>query len=123
VLYEAMRVGASDAAVLGTIHGDGAAGVRERVVADLGVPDSSFAATDLVVTLADTATGRRVTRVEEVTGDDSAALYEDAGDGVLPTNRIARGNSRVVADLATPGETYADVRDAISERADAIKNR
>jgi type IV secretory pathway ATPase VirB11/archaellum biosynthesis ATPase len=123
VLYEAMRVGASDAAVLGTIHGDGAAGVRERVVADLGVPDSSFAATDLVVTLADTASGRRVTRVEEIAENGSAALYEDVSDGVASTNRIARGNSRVVADLATPAETYADVRDAISARADAIQNR
>ena len=37
-------------AVLGTVHGDGAEAVRERVVADLGVAPSSFAATDLVVT-------------------------------------------------------------------------
>jgi len=117
VLYEAMRVGASDAAVLGTIHGEGAASVRERVVADLGVPASSFAATDLVVTLADTADGRRVTRVEEVTDDGAAALYEDAGGGAAPTGRVARGNSRAVADLAAPGETYAGVRDATQARA------
>lgn len=123
VLYEAMRVGASDAAVLGTIHGEGAAGVRERVVSDLGVPSSSFAATDLVVTLADTADGRRVTRVEEVTDHDSAALYEAAGDGVEPTGRIARGNSQVVASLAAPGETYADVRDAITARSAAVADR
>ncbi|MCG1002192.1 MULTISPECIES: type II/IV secretion system ATPase subunit [Halobacterium] len=118
VLYEAMRVGASDAAVLGTIHGEGAAGVRERVVSDLGIAASSFAATDLVVTLADTAGGRRVTRVEEVTDDGAAALYADEGDGAEPTGRIARGNSSVVADLAAPGETYADVRDAVRARAD-----
>ncbi len=120
VLYEAMRVGASDAAVLGTIHGEGAGGVRERVVSDLGVAPSSFAATDLVVTLADTADGRRVTRVEEVTEDDAAALYEDAGERAEPTGRIARGNSDAVAELAAPGETYADVRDAIRARADRV---
>ncbi|MEF8856143.1 MAG: ATPase, T2SS/T4P/T4SS family, partial [Haloplanus sp.] len=34
-LYEAMRVGAASSAVLGTIHGDGAASVLERVVTDL----------------------------------------------------------------------------------------
>jgi len=117
VLYEAMRVGASDAAVLGTIHGEGADSVRERVVADLGVPASSFVATDLVVTLADTADGRRVTRVEEVTDDGAAELYADTGEGAAPTGRIARGNSRAVADLAAPGETYADVRDAVQARA------
>jgi len=120
VLYEAMRVGASDAAVLGTIHGKGAASVRERVVSDLGVPASSFAATDLVVTLADTDAGRRVTRVEEVTGDGAAALYEDNGDGAAPTGRVARGNSTVVADLAAPGETYADVRATMQNRADRV---
>lgn len=118
VLYEAMRVGASDAAVLGTIHGEGAAGVRERVVSDLDVPESSFAATDLVVTLEETETGRRVTRVEEVTDAGSAALYLDTGEGAEPTGRIARGNSQLVASLADPGETYADVRAAIEARAD-----
>jgi len=117
VLYEAMHVGASDAAVLGTIHGDGAAAVRERVVSDLGVPASSFAATDLVVTVAQTETGRRVTRVEEVTENGAAALFADEGDGPEPTGRIDRGNSHVVASLADPGETYADVRDAMSRRS------
>jgi type IV secretory pathway ATPase VirB11/archaellum biosynthesis ATPase len=123
VLYEAMRVGASDAAVLGTIHGEGAAGVRERVVSDLDVPASSFAATDLVVTLEETDAGRRVTRVEEVTDAGAAALYLDAGDGAQPTDRIARGNSVAVAELADPSESYADVRAAIETRADAVASR
>ncbi|MFB6072328.1 MAG: ATPase, T2SS/T4P/T4SS family [Halobacterium sp.] len=123
VLYEAMRVGARDATVLGTIHGDGAAGVRERVVSDLGITDSSFAATDLVVTLAETADGRRVTRVEEVLEGGEAVLYADGGDGAEPTGRIARGNSRVVADVAAPRETYADVRDAVTDRADEYAPR
>ncbi|MFC3478371.1 type II/IV secretion system ATPase subunit [Halobacterium litoreum] len=123
VLYEAMRVGASDATVLGTIHGEGAAGVRERVVSDLGVAPSSFAATDLVVTLAETERGRRVTRVEEVFDGDDALLYEDEGAGPEPTGRIARGNSRVVADLTAPGETYADVREDVTARAEAFAGR
>jgi type IV secretory pathway ATPase VirB11/archaellum biosynthesis ATPase len=121
VLYEAMRVGASDATVLGTIHGEGAAGVRERVVSDLGVAASSFAATDLVVSAADTDRGRRVTRVEEVTENGASDLFVDDGDGAEPAGRIARGNSRAVADLAAPGETYADVRAAIEARADEYR--
>jgi len=121
VLYEAMRVGASDATVLGTIHGEGAAGVRERVVADLGVDRSSFAATDLVVTCAETDSGRRVTRVEEVTGDGDAALFDDEGDGARPTGRIARGNSHAVSALAGPGETYSDVRAAVETRASEFR--
>jgi len=49
VLYEAMRVGAAGNIVMGTIHADSAYAVWDRVVNDLGVPTTSFKATDLVV--------------------------------------------------------------------------
>jgi len=49
VLYEAMRVGAAGNIVMGTIHGDSAYSVWDRVVNDLEVPTTSFKATDLVV--------------------------------------------------------------------------
>lgn len=144
VLYEAMRVGAADGAVLGTIHGDGAATVRERVVTDLGVPETAFADTDLIVTVGirDATANptenptdrephddrvRRVTAVEEVIAvDDGSAfqpLFEPAGSGgsggsgLSPTGRIDRGNSRLVAHLARSGESYGAVRDALEARA------
>jgi len=120
VLYEAMRVGANANAVLGTIHGDGAADVRERVVSDLGVPASSFAATDLVVTC-ERADAHRVGRVEEVrpVGDDAAfeTLFEHDGRALEPTGSVARGDSLAVESLARPGESYADVLDALDARA------
>ncbi|MBU1930048.1 Flp pilus assembly complex ATPase component TadA [Candidatus Micrarchaeota archaeon] len=49
VLYEAMRIGAAGNIVLGSIHGDSAYSVWDRVVNDLGVPNTSFKATDVVV--------------------------------------------------------------------------
>jgi len=49
VLYEAMRIGAAGNIVMGTVHGDSAYSVWDRVVNDLGVPNTSFKATDLVV--------------------------------------------------------------------------
>jgi type IV secretory pathway ATPase VirB11/archaellum biosynthesis ATPase len=124
VLYEAMRVGASASAVLGTIHGDGARAVRERVVSDLGVPESSFAATDLLVTLApvetDAGRTRRVTAIEEVRrGDDGVhfvPLHVLDGDRLEPTGPLRRADSRFVASLARPDETYADVGDALGAR-------
>jgi type IV secretory pathway ATPase VirB11/archaellum biosynthesis ATPase len=117
-LFEAMRVGANDAAVLGTVHGEGAAAVRERL-ADHGVDDAAFAATDLLVTCERVAAGRRVTRVEEVTDDGGvAALFERGADGLVATGRVDRGASRLVADLARPDETYADVRAALADRSD-----
>ncbi|MFB6080165.1 MAG: ATPase, T2SS/T4P/T4SS family [Haloferacaceae archaeon] len=122
-LYEAMRVGASGSAVLGTIHGDGTAAVRERLVTDLGVPESSFGATDLVVTLS-APPERRVASVEEVraTADGTAfeSLYRRRESGLVPTGTIDRGESRLLAALAGPDESYADVRAAVERRAASL---
>ncbi len=49
VLYEAMRIGAAGNIVMGTIHGDSAYSVWDRIVNDLDVPNTSFKATDIVV--------------------------------------------------------------------------
>jgi len=130
-LFEAMRVGATEGAVLGTVHGDGVAGVRERL-AELGVSPSSLAAADLLVTCERGPHGRRVAAVEEVRaveGDGvAAAPLFDRGDengdetdrgtdgGTASTGRIARGSSRLLDALARPGERYADVREALSAR-------
>ncbi|AFK18428.1 type II secretion protein [Haloferax mediterranei ATCC 33500] len=125
VLYEAMRVGANANAVLGTIHGDGAADVRERVVSDLDVPASSFAATDLVITC-ERAETHRVARVEEVrpTGDDAAfeTLFSHDGDSLVSSGAVSRGDSLAVESLSRPGESYADVLDALETRTAFLKS-
>ncbi|MFH1664294.1 MAG: ATPase, T2SS/T4P/T4SS family [archaeon] len=72
VLYEAMRVGAAGNIVLGTIHGDSAYSVWDRVVNDLNVPSTSFKATDIVVVARPIRFGgslerkRRVVQITEV---------------------------------------------------------
>ncbi|MCH8945912.1 MAG: type II/IV secretion system ATPase subunit [Nanoarchaeota archaeon] len=48
-LYEAMRIGALANVVAGTIHGASPYGVFDRVVNDLGVPATSFKATDIIL--------------------------------------------------------------------------
>jgi len=119
-LYEAMRVGATGETVLGTIHGENPAAVKERVVTDLKVPASSFAATDLVVLLDD----HEVDVIAEVVDRDGDAqfepLYERTGTGLAATGRIDRGESRLVGALADPDESYAEVRAAIDRRAERI---
>ena len=70
VLYEAMRVGAAGNVVLGTIHADSAYAVWDRVVNDLGVPTTSFKATDLVVVarpIRFKGSLKRVRRIVEIT--------------------------------------------------------
>ncbi|MFB6146988.1 MAG: ATPase, T2SS/T4P/T4SS family [Halobacteriaceae archaeon] len=121
VLYEAMRVGANGGAVLGTIHGNSAAAVRERVVTDLGVSPSSFAATDAVVTVERTSVDgptRRVSAVDEVVDHADAAPTLATRDGL--TDRAHRGNSDWLATLAGPDETYGDTLAAVADRADTL---
>lgn len=71
-LYESMRTGKAGSSVLGTIHGDGAQEVHDRVVNELGIPEASFASTDVIVTMGLIRPGgglgqvRRVTEVAEV---------------------------------------------------------
>ncbi|QSX00932.1 type II/IV secretion system ATPase subunit [Haloterrigena alkaliphila] len=128
VLYEAMRVGANANAVLGTIHGDGADEIYERVVSDLDVEPSSFGATDLVVTVESYRTPngrkRRVARIEEVIakGDDIwfEPLYELDGEQAAPTGRIDRGESHLVDRLTRSTEEYATVRRAIADRTELL---
>ncbi|WP_284014356.1 ATPase, T2SS/T4P/T4SS family [Halobaculum litoreum] len=120
-LYEAMGVGAAADTVLGTIHGTGGESVRERVVSDLGVAPTAFATTDLLVTLGE---DRRVASVEEVRGperDDFAPLAARDGADAAVTPTVDRGESRVLAALAGPEETYADVRTAATARGERLR--
>jgi len=48
-LFEAMRIGAVGNVVIGTIHGSGPYDVWDRITNDLGVPSTSFKATDLIL--------------------------------------------------------------------------
>jgi len=72
VLYEAMRIGAVGNVVMGTIHGESAYSVWDRIVNDLDVPTTSFKATDIVVVCApirykgSLAKKRRVIQITEV---------------------------------------------------------
>ncbi|MCH8519350.1 MAG: type II/IV secretion system ATPase subunit [Nanoarchaeota archaeon] len=71
-LYEAMRVGALANVVAGTIHGDSPYGVYDRLVNDLGVPKTSFKATDLVIVANPVKSSdglqrmRRITQITEI---------------------------------------------------------
>ncbi|WP_299334090.1 ATPase, T2SS/T4P/T4SS family [Haloplanus sp.] len=118
-LYEAMRVGAAGSAVLGTIHGNGAEAVFERVVTDLGVPASSFTATDLLVTLT-AGDSRRVDTIEEVRHTEAGVAFEslfEAENGIAkPTGVVERGNSRLLASLTRSGESYTELLDELTER-------
>ncbi len=116
-LYEAMRIGALSNVVAGTIHGDSAYGVFDRVVNDLMVPATSFKATDLIVICnrLRSADGlrsfRRVVEVTEVRKhwkDDPAEEggfvnlmeYSSKSDSLKPTGTFLNGESIILNDIA-----------------------
>ena len=116
-LYEAMRIGALANVVAGTIHGESAYGVFDRVVNDLGVPATSFKATDVVVVcgMLRSADGlRKFRRVVEVTeikkhwkedpveegGFANLMEYSAKEDKLKPTGTLLNGESYVINEIA-----------------------
>jgi len=69
VLYESMRTGKAGSSIMGTIHGDSAHTVFQRVVHDMGISPEAFMATDVLVTTGDyrdRRTGAQTRRVSEI---------------------------------------------------------
>nr|EGQ40722.1 MAG: type II/IV secretion system protein [Candidatus Nanosalinarum sp. J07AB56] len=116
-LYEAMRVGAAANFVGGTIHGEDAFSVYDRVVNDLGVPSTSFKATDIIVSANKIKspdgleTYRRVTGITEVRKDwmdnprDGNGFvdlmrYDSNEDELVPTDTFLNGESIVLQRIA-----------------------
>ncbi len=117
-LYEAMRVGALSNVVAGTIHGESAYGVFDRVVNDLGVPPTSFKATDIlpITKTLRSADGmhrfRRLTEITEVRkqwtvdpmkegGFVNLMEYSGKEDTLKPTDTFLNGESEILNRIAS----------------------
>jgi len=117
-LYEAMRIGALSNVVAGTIHGESAYGVYDRVVNDLGVPPTSFKATDIIPICKSlrSADGlhrfRRLTEITEVRkewekdpvkegGFVNLMEYSSKEDALKPTDTFVNGESEVLNRIAS----------------------
>lgn len=116
-LFEAMRIGALANFVGGTIHGESAYGVYDRIVNDLGVPNTSFKAIDLITicNMLRSPDGmhrfRRVTALTEVRKHwkDDPSLeggfvnlmeYSAKEDRLKPTPVLTDGESEVLNEIA-----------------------
>lgn len=116
-LYEAMRVGAVANFVGGTIHGEDAYSVFDRVVNDLNVPRTSFKATDIIVSVNKIRspdgleTYRRVTGITEVrkswTEDPEKEdafvelmRYDSNKDELVPTDTLLNGESEIISRIS-----------------------
>ncbi len=129
-LYEAMRVGAAANVVAGTIHSDSPYGVYDRVVNDIGIPKTSFKATDIIVVAnpIKSADGmsrvRRVTQITEVRKHwDQDPLLENAfvdlmrydakTDELIPTDEVINGESEILKTVAGNIKDFAGDWDAV----------
>jgi flagellar protein FlaI len=138
-LYEAMRIGALSNVVAGTIHGESAYGVYDRVVNDLEVPKTSFKATDIIPICKSlrTADGlhrfRRMTEITEVrkgwdedpvkeNGFVNLMEYSGKKDMLQPTDTFKNGESEVINRIASYVKEWSGnwsaVWDNIKIRAD-----
>ncbi len=131
-LYEAMRIGAMANTVAGTIHGESAYAIFDRVVNDLGVPPTSFKATDLVIicNVLRSPDGlrsfRRVITVTEVrkhwkedpmreNGFVNLMEYSAKDDELKPTPTFLNGESVVLNAIASRVREWAGNWDAVWE--------
>jgi len=116
-LFEAMRIGAMANVVAGTVHGESAYGVYDRVVHDLGVPPTSFKALDLITVCNQLKSPdglhrfRRVTELTEVRkqwkndpldegGFVNLMEYSAKEDKLKPTDTLIDGESEVLNEIA-----------------------
>ncbi len=114
-LFEAMRIGAVGNTVLGTIHGSRVQDVFDRVVNDLGVPNTSFKATDFIVMLnliRDEKSGKKVRKLEGIYYVDKNWVKEPKFIKVADDKRII--NKKPLAQFAKRMNTT--VSNAINER-------
>jgi flagellar protein FlaI len=129
-LYEAMRVGAVANFVGGTIHGEDAYSVFDRVVNDLNVPRTSFKATDIIVSVNKIRspdgleTYRRVTGITEVRKeweDDpqkegafvELMRYDSNKDELVPTDTLVNGESEIINRIAENIKGYKNDWEAV----------
>jgi len=129
-LYEAMRVGALANVVAGTIHGDSPYGVFDRVVNDLGVPRTSFKATDIVIIANPVRSPdglhrfRRVTQITEVRkkweedplaegGFVDLMKYESKDDMLQPSRDLLAGDSDIIKAIAGSVREWAGNWEAV----------
>ena len=129
-LYEAMRVGALANVVAGTIHGASPYGVFDRVVNDLGVPATSFKATD-IITIANPIKSpdnlhswKRILQLTEVRKHWKKDPLEEKGfldllkynvkkDELEPTEDLINGDSEVIKSIAGNVKAWAGNWDAV----------
>ena len=127
-LYQSMSTGRAGSSIMGTIHGDCARTVYNRVTKDLQVPPESFMGTDFIITMGtvkDRGSGRQARKVAEFVSTTKRPGYfidVSTKTGLMESARfmkILRSNSIGKEDALREIEIRARLREFLAKMADA----
>lgn len=123
-LYQSMRAGRAGSSIMGTIHGDSAKGVYERVVHDIGIPAESFMATDFLIVMGtrrERGTNRQTRKIVEfVSTSDTIGEFISVDKGMyrsLAMRRIMESTSMAKGDVEQEIKSRAKMRGLLSKLA------
>jgi flagellar protein FlaI len=130
ILYEAMRTGTAGSSVLGTFHADTPKAVFDRVTSDMGIPQTSFQATDIVIIAGLKQPGgtarqvRRVTQISELLKNEGTNgtfrdlfVYDDKTGIITETDVLKYKSEKIGAIAKSWGLTMEDAMEGILARA------
>ncbi len=137
-LYEAMRTGTAGSSVMGTFHADSAKATFDRATSDMGIPATSFMATDIIVvqTLAQSKGSqkllRRCTQIAEtvktsdVPGEFSDLMLYDSDHDLLMETDIFNYKSERIGEISrkwgiSMEEALSDIKVRARYRLDAVE--
>ena len=118
-LYQSMSTGRAGSSILGTIHGDCAQTVYNRVVNDLQIPPESFMETDFIITMGtvrDRGSEKQVRRMTEfVATGNKPGKFTDVSDwkSLIKCDkllRIAAANNTTAAEILSEIKIRARLR-------------
>ena len=123
-LYQSMRAGRAGSSIMGTIHGDSAKGVYERVVQDIGIPAESFMATDFLIVMGtrrERGTNRQTRKIVEfVSTSDTIGEFISVDKGMYRSpamRRIMESTSMAKGDVEQEIKSRAKMRGLLSKLA------
>ena len=123
-LYQSMRTGRAGSSIMGTMHGDSAKSIYERVVHDLGISPEAFMATDFIVTMGTVKERgglREARRISEIMStSDKAGRFVNMNGDIFKSpaiRRICSGLSMSAEEAIDEIMVRADMRSFLSEMA------
>ena len=137
-LYEAMRTGTAGSSVMGTFHADSAKSTFERATSDMGIPATSFMATDIIVVQTLTQSKgsqkllRRCTQIAEtvktsdIPGEFNDLMMYDSDNDLLMETDVFNYKSERIGEIArkwgiSMENALSDIKVRARYRLDAVE--